>query len=840
MKRIALFIAALMILSFGLANAQDAITVSFTNTWMDGPTMKLNPGPTTITFTLNVTTDVIAGSTNGFKIYYQDGTGNYGVPVGAWAPNGYYEASNQFVNYVSNDGTGGDQFGFGGFLIGAPGIPIGTHALWSVTGVNVAVGETFCIDTAFYPPGGVWLWSTNSGDVEPDWYDAPYCLLVEPVPNIAPAFLNCPGVAQVFNHCAVASIDLNASDTEGDPFTFSMVSGIGSIDANSGVWSFSPTLANVGPVYDVVVRVADAFGGTDCAFQVSFSNVAPTIACQAPVPVGMGNTATVDINAANVDCDPGTFSIVGVAPAPVGTYSIDANTGVITFNTVSPADGGFAYVFTVEYSDGNLAATCDQTINVLTTEPYEIVIEKTHGTFQGGHEYVDVTVTKGSEAIWGFDILIAYDASALSFQTAVPGDIYTDCGWEYFTYRYGANGNCSGGCPSGLLRVVGIAETNNGANHPDCFMTTKPFSLFTLDFLVTDNRTFECMYVPIRFFWMDCGDNALSFHQAADVDNPYSQTLAVSRFIYEFEGGASIAKEAAFPTYFGAPSSCLIPEKPGLEPQRFIDFYNGGVDIVCADSIDARGDVNLNGTAYEIADAVLYSNYFVFGLGVFDYYQAQVAASDVNADGIPLSVADLVYLIRVVVGDALPYPKVAPVAAKVTYEGSVITVSDDMGAAYVVVNGNVAPELLIDGVEMKYAYDATENVTRVLVVGMEKGAAINGSFLNANGPIVSVEMATYEGAPVSAKLIPASFQLAQNYPNPFNPTTTISFGLPTASQYTITVYNVTGQIVSTINGQSDAGTVSVEFDASNLSSGIYFYNVEAGSYSATKKMVLVK
>ena len=161
-------------------------------------------------------------------------------------------------------------------------------------------------------------------------------------------------------------------------------------------------------------------------------------------------------------------------------------------------------------------------------------------------------------------------------------------------------------------------------------------------------------------------------------------------------------------------------------------------------------------------------------------------------------------------------------------------------SAYVVVEGNVAPQLMITGVDMKYAYDAAENVTRVLVVGMEKDAAINGSFLNANGTIVSVELATYEGAPVSAKLVPAAFVLEQNYPNPFNPKTNIRFALPTASEYTITVYNVTGQVVSTINGASDAGQVNVEFDASNLSSGIYFYNVEAGSFSATKKMVLVK
>ena len=63
--------------------------------------------------------------------------------------------------------------------------------------------------------------------------------------------------------------------------------------------------------------------------------------------------------------------------------------------------------------------------------------------------------------------------------------------------------------------------------------------------------------------------------------------------------------------------------------------YNiGGIDIVCADSIDDRGDINLNGVANEVADAVLLGNYFVYGLSVFTInIEGQIAASDVNADG---------------------------------------------------------------------------------------------------------------------------------------------------------------------------------------------------------------
>ncbi len=85
------------------------------------------------------------------------------------------------------------------------------------------------------------------------------------------------------------------------------------------------------------------------------------------------------------------------------------------------------------------------------------------------------------------------------------------------------------------------------------------------------------------------------------------------------------------------------------------------------------------------------------------------------------------------------------------------------------------------------------------------------------------------------------FELAQNYPNPFNPTTTIKFSIPESGMVTMAVYNLLGQKVATlVNTQMNKGRYEYHFDASKLSSGIYFYSIKAGSYSATKKMILMK
>ena len=89
--------------------------------------------------------------------------------------------------------------------------------------------------------------------------------------------------------------------------------------------------------------------------------------------------------------------------------------------------------------------------------------------------------------------------------------------------------------------------------------------------------------------------------------------------------------------------------------------------------------------------------------------------------------------------------------------------------------------------------------------------------------------------------LPVTFSLKQNYPNPFNPTTTIEYSIPQNSFVTLKVFNVLGKEVATlVNGQNDAGKNKVDFDATGLNSGVYFYKIEAGSFSETKKMVLLK
>lgn len=89
--------------------------------------------------------------------------------------------------------------------------------------------------------------------------------------------------------------------------------------------------------------------------------------------------------------------------------------------------------------------------------------------------------------------------------------------------------------------------------------------------------------------------------------------------------------------------------------------------------------------------------------------------------------------------------------------------------------------------------------------------------------------------------VPVKYVLEQNYPNPFNPSTGIKYSIPTAGNVTLKVYDLTGQVVSTlVNEFKSAGSYEVSFNASALASGVYYYSISSGEFSKTMKMVLVK
>jgi photosystem II stability/assembly factor-like uncharacterized protein len=110
-----------------------------------------------------------------------------------------------------------------------------------------------------------------------------------------------------------------------------------------------------------------------------------------------------------------------------------------------------------------------------------------------------------------------------------------------------------------------------------------------------------------------------------------------------------------------------------------------------------------------------------------------------------------------------------------------------------------------------------------------------GIVLKRDPNFVSVDEPVYQGNDLN------TFSLIQNYPNPFNPNTTITYSIPIAGKVSLKIFDVLGNEIATlVNEEKTTGNYTVNFDASNLTSGVYFYRIQAGDYVETKKMIYLK
>jgi len=328
---------------------------------------------------------------------------------------------------------------------------------------------------------------------------------------------------------------------------------------------------------------------------------------------------------------------------------------------------------------------------------------------------VPISKMAGSENAYGFDFLIDFDDTYMDFVEAVPGALFDQPGayeWEYFNYR----------SDPGSVRVVGVAEANNDGHHPTTSIADGT-ELFSLIFQGTALSPGEMEWAPLQFRWNDCGDNAIAIDSATG-------DLVISRYVYDANLQDITDTAATFPTFGGAPQECL--NMTG-DSSRFIDYYDGMVYVVDSQQIDYRGDININGIANEIADWVMFINYFMEGLEAFNtHVEGSVAASDVNADGVTLHMEDLVFLQRVICGDTLPVPadkgfaraaESVIVIQDITTKTVSVAYDDTLAGMFILVDGEITPAFLLDTARhiCGYAYDGA--YTRIIILPMLGGAA---------------------------------------------------------------------------------------------------------------------
>jgi PKD repeat protein len=548
-------------------------------------------------------------------------------------------------------------------------------------------------------------------------------------------------------------------------------------------------------------------------------------------------------------CGPGTFTAIG------------GDSGTVCF---LPTTFG-QYVLCFEATDGCHTVIDTMMVSVILKDDCDVCLRLSVDggscTPVGLMHQVTLEIETNDE-IGGFDLLMYFDQTALSFQTAtMNGGAGGD--WEYFTWNLNVAGSTGG-----LVRFVAIADRNNGSAHPPAAAYRPQGTLVFIQFLVTNDQNLGGMYIPVGFRWLDCTDNSFSDRTGA--------ILYIDSRVFDSEGHLiwDEFNDVAYPESaringVGAPDYCIV-ETGKTQPLRCIEFYNGAVCIIHPDSIDARGDINLNGIAYEIADAVVFTNYFIKGMAAFSINMAgQIAATDVNADGLTLTVADLTTLIRVIVGDANPIPKVTPYLETATVfaavDDGVLRVSKEtvgsVGAAYFIfdVGSGVSvgsPTVSAAAASLGCKYELADGRLKILLSDIGVGQVVAGRQDLFEMPVIGggdvrlshIEVVDYYGQPyqvASKALLPTEYALLQNYPNPFNPSTTISFAMPHAGDWMLRVFNINGALVREFSGRCDGGTVEVVWNGDNnegarIASGVYFYRLDTSDFSDTRKMILLK
>lgn len=529
------------------------------------------------------------------------------------------------------------------------------------------------------------------------------------------------------------------------------------------------------------------------------------------------------------------------------------------------------------YESGGLGPAHDDylrpRINLCTVAPPKIKMGQKWNA--NPYHQVELSLTmEGSTLEMGHLLLnFYYDPIYMTLTEVKSGQFLVDCVWEDVSWMDG-NGHVSVWFQNNAGPLCWGPDDTTPVELAILIFEPKPEILAKSNREVDNHEHQSPIESPIRFYWFENEDNYNI------IGSPTWDTLYYDNLIYDYDGSVLWDEENDYwypdwarDEFCGTKDNVLDNPWPGETYIRFIEFYNGVIEW--SDATVELGDINLNGIANEIADAVVFSNYFIFGPGVLDpvYYEDQVQASDVNDDGIPLTIADLVFLIRIITGDAIPYAKEtipAPISSiDWQYVDHAVEVSwnsaSDAGAVFLIIEHQGAqfgePELgeMADGIEIKTHNNGTE--LRVLICGMRQGARVlsgNGSLLripviSASAPVIlsQAEAADYFGSELDLMVkrvvyIPDELTLLQNTPNPFNSRTSIEFDLPEEGSVTLTVYDVLGRPVNTlIDEYLPAGVHRTTWDGRDdagglVTSGVYFYRIATPTGQANRKMVLLK
>jgi len=577
--------------------------------------------------------------------------------------------------------------------------------------------------------------------------------------------------------------------------------------------------------------VVDGYGGQSGNFELTVSADvdAPVITCPAnSVVPSFGDLP---------DCDGGLVSVTEDCGYTVTCERTNVG-GVGCTGDPIPV----TYTFTATDDAGN-SASCSWVVTVAAPgcPSLPLSVADPSGPVDvpvGSQISVPVSLSTSGQAVGQFDFLLEFDHSAVSLLGVDRGVALG--AWEYFTYEISQGAN-----QTTLLRLVGIADLDGGSSPAES--------------AYLPNGTIANLLFAVGSDESKVGrEIVLNWRTNASTDNIVSDKLGNLVF-----SGDDVDAQAVAAAH---PNKIVLPT---------LEKANGVIRV--APVASALGDINLNGTLYEVGDAVLLASYLTHGAGALSpdaqVRDRQLAAADINADGYMATIGDLVFLTKIIAGHASPVSgiaKLSPAAGDATVDVAIhngqinlgaISTTDLGGALFVFRHdGNSFGEPVLSPIAqgMTMSYSVTNSSMRVLLYSSDASASIPAGrndllTIPTNGiggaELIETQISDANGMLLNSRtaksIVPTGFALMQNYPNPFNAGTVMSFDIVGRENWTLTVYNIAGQTVREFAGSDASGHVTVAWDGrdnsgNSVSSGMYFYRLQAGNFTDSKKMTLVK
>lgn len=717
-----------------------------------------------------------------------------------------------FPQYKIDNQTG--QVLLGGLVISSDPIAVGNdpiaRTIFSIS-ADAPLDEVLAIDSGYIHPGGEMVLTTSrTYEIFPAFVAGGITVVDK---NFPPEIRTLP--KQVASEGEQCLFKVFASDPENDDVTIS-TSRLpqGAVyDSEHNIFSWTPPYtgpnSSLGSPFEIVFSASDQNSSSHqkVSIEVINSNRPPQLSLVDSLSASEGELVEVMISVSDPDLEQVTVELEDL---PAGASYSAGNPGVLSWPTAYGDHG--IYDINVKAVDP-YGADNQRGLKLAIDSMPACELSLSDVQVYPGETAVIALNLKNITRLSGMNLLIKYDPTIMDYLSFSREGTRIEY-WEGFDLSHD--------------QFDGRIWINAQADLPEDSFTAPLVNgegeVLYLNFRASANTDYAGLYVPVVFDFLDT---------LSDGDNTFTDADG------ELIGNDLVAYE---------------------DGSFFIKQYQGLI-----------GDINLNNVAFEVGDAVYYSNFFM-NPETYPLTGQRLQNSDVNQDGRTATIGDLVALIRILTGE-LDHPGKtvageADLECELTVEhkdnqlqvftdfnrslgAMLMSVKFENERPRIITNARLENMIIDEKIEddhlKVFVYSLAGNR---ISAGEEALISIESADVSAV-EIAGIELADAAGNMLSASIrhksvVPTDFDLRQNYPNPFNPSTTISFGLPSQAEVRIAVFNIRGQLVSVLADQVyPAGYHQVVWDGtdrqgSQVASGVYFYRLETAETVQSRKMLMLK